>query len=44
MNMTYDHIRVTPLATAVGAEISGVDLAMPPGTPELVEIRRALGE
>jgi taurine dioxygenase len=42
--MTYDHIRVTPLATAVGAEISGVDLARPHGEPELAEIRRALGE
>jgi alpha-ketoglutarate-dependent taurine dioxygenase len=42
--MTYDHIRVTPLASHVGAEISGVDLAMPPGEPALAEIRLALGE
>jgi hypothetical protein len=28
--MTYDHILVTPLATHVGAEVSGVDLAGPP--------------
>jgi taurine dioxygenase len=44
MSMIYDHIRVTPLATSVGAEISGVDLATPPGEPGLAEIRRALGE
>ena len=42
--MTYDHIRVTPLATSVGAEISGVDLVTPHGGPELAEIRRALGK
>jgi len=42
--MTYNHIRVTPLATFVGAEISGIDLAGPPGDPEVTEIRRALGE
>ena len=42
--MTYNHIRVTPLATLVGGEISGVDLAVPPGEPGLAEIRRALGE
>jgi taurine dioxygenase len=44
MTMTYDHIRVTPLATHAGAEISGVDLAPPPGGHGLAEIRRALGE
>jgi alpha-ketoglutarate-dependent taurine dioxygenase len=44
MNMRYDHIRVTPLATSVGAKISGVDLAGPRGAAELAEIRRALGE
>ena len=44
IGMTYDHIRVTPLATHVGAEISGVDLAAQPGGPGLAEIRRALGE
>jgi taurine dioxygenase len=44
MSMTYDHIRVSPLATSVGAEISGVDLATAPGEPGVAEIRRALGE
>jgi len=44
MGMAYDHIRVTPLATHVGAEISGIDLAAPPGKLELGEIRRAFGE
>src|SRR6202023_3869326 len=44
MSMTYDHIQVTPLAAQVGVEISGVDLATPPGEPGLAEIRRALGE
>ena len=44
MSMNYDHIRVMPLATHVGAEISGIDLTAPPGGPELAEIRRALGE
>jgi len=42
--MSYDQIRVTPLATFVGAEISGIDLATPPGGPGLAEIRRALGQ
>src|SRR6516162_3948537 len=41
--MTYSCIELMPLATSVGAEISGVDLATPPGKPELAEIRRALG-
>ena len=44
MSMSYHHICVTPLATHVGAEISGIDLAEPPGAAELGEIRRALGE
>src|SRR4051795_2351894 len=44
MSMTYNHIRVTPLATSVGAEISGIDLAIPPGAPGVAAIRRALGE
>jgi taurine dioxygenase len=44
MSMTHDHIQVAPLATHVGAEILGVDLAGPLGKPELAEIRRALGE
>ena len=42
--MTYDDIRVKPLATHLGAEVSGVDLAGAPGGTELAEIRRALGE
>ena len=42
--MRYNHIRVTPLTTFVGAEISGIDLAGPPGEPGVTEIRRALGE
>jgi len=42
--MTYDHILVAPLATQVGAEISGVDVATRPGEAVLAEIRRALGE
>ena len=42
--MTYHHIRVEPLSTAVGAEISGVDLAQPPAEPAMAEIRRAFGE
>src|SRR5215469_15538896 len=42
MGMAYDHIRVTPLATHVGAEISGIDLAAPPGKLELggIDINR----
>src|SRR5260370_8608951 len=44
MHMTYDYIRVKPLATHVGAEISGVDLATLPGGPGVAEIQRALGE
>ena len=42
--MTYDRIQVRTLATSVGAEISGIDLAAPLGAPRLAEIRRALGE
>ena len=42
--MTYDYIRVTPLATFVGAEISGVDLATSPGEVQVAEVRRALGD
>jgi hypothetical protein len=38
ISMSYDYIRVTPLATRVGAEISGVDLAAVPSKPELGEI------
>src|SRR5438132_3134857 len=42
--MTYDCIRVEPLSTVLGAEISGVDLATLPVEPALAEIRRAFGE
>jgi taurine dioxygenase len=42
--MTYDCIRIEPLSTAVGAEISGVDLAAPLPEPALAEIRDAFGE
>src|SRR5216683_5664967 len=42
--MTYDHIRVEPLSTVLGAEIGGIDLAMPPAEPVLAEIRHAFGE
>ena len=42
--MTYDHIRVEPLSTALGAEIGGVDLAAPLPEPALAEIRHAFGE
>src|SRR5947209_20402176 len=31
MSMSYEQIRVTPLATQVGVEISGIDLTRPPG-------------
>src|SRR6516162_4431570 len=41
--MTYNYIQVTPLATHIGAQILGVDLAGPPGRRELAEIRRAFG-
>ena len=42
--MTYDHISVEPLSTALGAEIGGVDLAAPLAEPALAEIRHAFGE
>ena len=42
--MSYDHIRVMPLATHVGAEISGINLAASPGATQLTEIQRALRE
>jgi len=42
--MTYDHIRVEPVSTALGAEISGLDLSEPPGSAALAEIRRAFGQ
>ena len=42
--MAYDYIRVEPLSTALGAEISGIDLAKPPAKAVLAEIRHAFGE
>jgi taurine dioxygenase len=42
--MTYNHISVEPLSTALGAEIGGVDLAAPLSEPALAEFRRAFGE
>jgi len=42
--MTYHHIRVEPLATPLGAEIGGIDLATPLPDPVLAEIRQAFGE
>jgi len=44
MSVTHDHIQVTPLATHVGAEILGVDLAGLPSPAVLDEVRRVLGE
>jgi alpha-ketoglutarate-dependent taurine dioxygenase len=42
--VAYDYIRVEPLSTALGAEISGVDLAEAPPERVLAEIRHAFGE
>src|SRR5712692_4224972 len=42
--MDYRHIRVEPLSTHVGAEIAGVDLAVPVAEAAFAEIRRAFGE
>jgi taurine dioxygenase len=42
--MTYDHIRVARLSTALGAEIGGVDLSEPLSEPAVAEIRHAVGE
>ena len=42
--MTYDHIRVDPVSTALGAEISGLDLGKPLTEAALAEIRRVFGE
>ena len=38
--MSYEHIRVEPVSTKVGAEISGVDLAVPLAAEAFAEIRR----
>jgi taurine dioxygenase len=42
--MNYQHIRVEPLSRKVGAEIGGVDLAVPLSDTMLSEIRQAFGE
>src|SRR5262245_11718635 len=42
--MSYSHIRVEPLSTHVGAEISGIDLRRPVADAAFAEIRRAFGE
>lgn len=42
--MTYSHIRVEPVSTHVGAEISGVDLAAPLADTAFAEIRHAFGD
>ena len=42
--MGYDLIEVTPLAGALGAEISGVDMAQPLGNQLFQEVHDALIE
>ncbi|MCH8237244.1 MAG: TauD/TfdA family dioxygenase, partial [Proteobacteria bacterium] len=42
--MTYKIIRPSPLSTALGAEIHGVDLSKPHADGVIAEIRRALLE
>jgi taurine dioxygenase len=42
--MSYQHIRVEPISTHVGAEIADVDLARPITGETFAEIRRAFGE
>src|SRR5215831_13263333 len=42
--MTYDHISIEPLSTALGAEIGGVDLRAPLPEPALAELCHAFGE
>jgi len=42
--MNYQHIRVEPLSTWLGAEVAGVDLAAPVADEAFAEIRRAFGE
>jgi taurine dioxygenase len=42
--MNYQHIRVEPLSTWLGAEVAGVDLAAPVADETFAEIRRAFGE
>ena len=42
--MNYQHIRVEPLSTWLGAEVAGVDLAAPVAEKTFAEIRHAFGE
>lgn len=42
--MNYQHIRVEPLSTWLGAEVAGVDLTAPVADETFAEIRRAFGE
>jgi taurine dioxygenase len=42
--MNYQHIRVEPLSTWLGAEVAGVDLAAPVAEGTFAEIRHAFGE
>jgi len=42
--MSYEHIRVEPVSTHVGAEIAGVDLREPIGDNVMGEIRHAFGQ
>ena len=42
--MTYQTIAATPVAGALGAEISGVDLAQPLADEALAEIRQAFAQ
>ena len=42
--MAYQHIRVEPVSSNVGAEIAGVDLSAPVPDVVFAEIRRAFGE
>src|SRR5215469_4286111 len=42
--MTYNHISIEPLSTALGAEIGGVDLRAPLPEPALAELCHAFGE
>jgi taurine dioxygenase len=43
MTMGYQHIRVAPISSKVGAEIAGVDLKAPLADEVFAEIRRAFG-
>ena len=40
--MAYETIEVKPATAAIGAEISGVDLARPLGDPQFQEVHDAL--